>query len=342
MLHPSTKKLIDKLREKTAQQAIAWTEGEDHALVFDTEGYRVALTDSPLEVVLLDPLGKELERATQEDLAAAQTADGQSYVDVLAVMRGDAQRMARGAEYAIERVLAGLDKPEGDAAFAVATEETDPDEADELPTATDETSLLAERKANDEAQVELAAVELADEVESAAPAMPESPAPPLHQREEPVPAQPAAGVEVPLTSIGAVAGFSGTVQVEETPVEDVPAADPLPEPDVLPVIEDHVLEEVQAVSNEAGHSSEDALASELLSQVVEQVTASEASVDPVSAEAVDEANDMLADPFASIPPVGDFPETAPTQPEAAPEASGDAETDEDGKVKTTTRFNPWN
>ncbi|MEO1101095.1 MAG: hypothetical protein AAFW65_04550 [Pseudomonadota bacterium] len=335
MLHPSTKKLIDRLREKTAQQAITWTEGEDQALVFDTEGYRVALTDAPIEVVLLDPLGKELERATQQDLAATQTADGQSYADALAGMRGDAQRIARGAEYAIERVLAGLEKSEdANDAAAIATEATAPNEADELPTITDETSLLAERTTSDVADAEAAPQQLAEEVESSAPAMPESPAPALRQREEPVPAESATGVEVPLTSIGAVAGFSGTVQVEETQTEEMPAVDPAPEPDVLPVIEDHVAE--------AGPSSEDALASELLSQVVEQVTASEASAGSVTAEAVDEANDMLSDPFASIPHVGEAPETASPQPEPAPEAAADAETDEEGKVKTTTRFNPWN
>ncbi len=335
MLHPSTKRLIDKLREKTGEQAIAWAEGENDTLVFDTEGYRVTLTDSPVEVILLDPLGKELERATNDDLAGAQAADGQTYADVLASMRGEAQRIARGAEYAIERVLAGLEKSDKETAIPpIATaEKTAHGDAEDAPTETDETSLLAGTATDKPTEVETAVHKLADEVKSSAPAMPESPAPPLRQREEPMAVRPSSGVEIPLTSIGAVAGFSGTVQVEDTSVEQASTV----QPDVSPVIEDHVRDEVQAVSTEDGHSSEDALASKLLSQV-----ASEASSPPVSSEAVDEANNVLADPFASSSASGAAPAAAVEQPEPATETSAEPTPDDQGKVKTTTRFNPWN
>jgi hypothetical protein len=38
MLHPSTKRLIDKLSEMTRKQRVAWSEGENGAITHDTEG----------------------------------------------------------------------------------------------------------------------------------------------------------------------------------------------------------------------------------------------------------------------------------------------------------------
>lgn len=300
MLHPSTKRLIDKLFEKTAEQAIEWTEGEDNAVVYDTEGYRVALMEEPRDVVLYDPLGKELERATHEDLSGAQAADGQTYADLLSAMLIEAQRIARGAEQAIERVLAGLDKTDKGGALgmvvapapeAVSEPEAEPVEAAEpIPQATDETTLISEP------DVELAVHRLADEVNNSDPA---SSAPEEPQEE----LQP-----VPLGGIGMIAGFSGTVQVEDAPSEPSPfEPSPFAEETVTPVIEDSAPTGTQI---------------------------------DASPEAIEEANTVLLDPFAAQTG-SDVSEQGASAPDDKPAAPEESQADE-GRLKTTTRFNPWN
>jgi len=110
MLHPSTKKLIDRLCEMTLQRKIDWVSGErPGVLAYDTEGYRVLLDGNPAALSLCDALGNELERATQADIAATQHIDGGTYETVLETMRADADRIARGTEGAIASVLGSLD-----------------------------------------------------------------------------------------------------------------------------------------------------------------------------------------------------------------------------------------
>ena len=110
MLHPSTKKLIDRLCEMTLQRKIDWTNGDqDDTLAYDTEGYRVLLEGNPASLVLCDALGNELDRADQNSLSATQHADGGTYEALMETMRGEAVRVARGAEDAIASVLGGLD-----------------------------------------------------------------------------------------------------------------------------------------------------------------------------------------------------------------------------------------
>lgn len=142
MLHPSTQKLIEKLSELTGQHKIAWSSGENGSVVYDTEGYRVALTPEPHEVILLDPLGKELERAGAEELGAATTSAGASFTALAASMFKEAVRVARGTETAIGRVLAGLEKvAQDEPGAALASIEEEPFEAEEPVTATDETEI---------------------------------------------------------------------------------------------------------------------------------------------------------------------------------------------------------
>mgnify|MGYP006186622573 CR=1 FL=1 len=69
MLHPSTKRLIDKLSEMTRKQRVTWTEGEHATVVHDTEGYRVVITPDPHTVLLTDALGREIETCTPEEFA---------------------------------------------------------------------------------------------------------------------------------------------------------------------------------------------------------------------------------------------------------------------------------
>ena len=51
-IHPSTKKLIDRLYDMTLERKIEWKPGADGAVVYDTERYSVTLTGNPTEVIL--------------------------------------------------------------------------------------------------------------------------------------------------------------------------------------------------------------------------------------------------------------------------------------------------
>ena len=151
MLHPSTKKLIDKLGEMTLQRKIDWISGEDGAAIYDTEGYRVTLSGSPTELLLSDALGKELDHADHGELAATVTEDGTTYADYIESVRAEANRISRGAESAIDSVLAGLDS-DGDGI---------PDEIDPEPEIAADTQDLSDEIEVEEETVEVATDETA-------------------------------------------------------------------------------------------------------------------------------------------------------------------------------------
>ena len=75
MLHTSTRKLIDRLSEMTELGKLDWIESADGNIAYSTEGYSVTLTESPNEVVITSKDGKELERATAEEIAATESED---------------------------------------------------------------------------------------------------------------------------------------------------------------------------------------------------------------------------------------------------------------------------
>lgn len=155
MLHPSTKKLIDRLAEMTELGKLDWVEGENDTLIYSTEGYSVCLAAGASEVVINSIDGKELERASAEELAATTTDEGGSYTDIVAEMTKEAVRIARGTEAAISSLLAGMD----DAPAAVEPEPETLD-ADAPEDVADETEALA-----------------SDEVDALAPEQPAEPAP---------------------------------------------------------------------------------------------------------------------------------------------------------------------
>lgn len=129
MLHASTRKLIDRLSEMTELGKLDWTESEDGTLAYATEGYSVTLTESPNEVIITSKSGKELERATAEELASTPQDNGGAYTSIVAAMTMEASRIARGTEAAISSLLADLqDEPEPDPADLAAAEiDTDED-----------------------------------------------------------------------------------------------------------------------------------------------------------------------------------------------------------------------
>lgn len=127
MLHASTRKLIDRLAEMTDLNKLDWTESDAGQITYSTEGYSVSLTEDPNEVVITSKDGKELERATAEELSATQTEDGKTYAQVVGAMTSEAARIARGTEAAISSLLAGMADPVVDPE-PNAVEETEPEE----------------------------------------------------------------------------------------------------------------------------------------------------------------------------------------------------------------------
>lgn len=108
MLHASTRKLIDRLSEMTELGKLDWTNDEDGNISYATEGYSVSLTMDPNEVVITSKDGKELERATADEIAATEREDGNAYTAIVAAMTTEAARIARGTEAAISSLLAGM------------------------------------------------------------------------------------------------------------------------------------------------------------------------------------------------------------------------------------------
>src|SRR6056297_697384 len=235
MLHASTKKLIDRLAEMTDLSKLDWTESESGQITYSTEGYSVALTEAPNEVIIFSKAGTELERATAEELAASHDEDGASYAEIVASMTNEAARVARGTEAGISTLLAGMQDAPAEAAEAPAeTIENDlpedpvddttvvdadsiatlPPEAEPQQDPVNETVTEAapieehHTPADSESEVTEAVVRLADEV---------------NQREETSLDAAAA------TAVGAVALAAGLTQTEtedDTPSETRDTAEP--------------------------------------------------------------------------------------------------------------------
>ncbi|MEM1149607.1 MAG: hypothetical protein AAGI03_03505 [Pseudomonadota bacterium] len=110
MMHPSTKKLLDRLADMTRQRRIAWQEtSSGTGVAYAAEGYTVHFIKEPQTLQLSDARGNILEEVTSADLAATQNDDGDPYTTVFDDTFREASRQARGTEKAIDTVLAGLD-----------------------------------------------------------------------------------------------------------------------------------------------------------------------------------------------------------------------------------------
>ena len=133
MLHASTQKLIIKLCELTAAGHIAWKHGEGQTRRFETEGYIVEVEGQPPTLRLLHSDGRELERADEPELAGQSWPDGDgTFATHISLLAAQADRIARGAELAISRILSSLSAPpkaeRGDFLFRapVAAEPSEP------------------------------------------------------------------------------------------------------------------------------------------------------------------------------------------------------------------------
>lgn len=131
MLHPSTKRLIDTLGERTRQKKVEWAESDSGSITHDTEGYRVEITPEPHTIFLLDALGKELDKVEPHEYNDATDDDDRPYSQFISELFREAHRHARGTERAIELLLAGLADVEEDT--TEDTPEAIPEIVDDAP-----------------------------------------------------------------------------------------------------------------------------------------------------------------------------------------------------------------
>lgn len=109
MLHPSTRKLIERLAEVTSQGKLPWQEDNSGGVVYAADGFSVVLSADPFSIGIRDRNGRELEMISLDQLEQIIIAGGGSYADLVAIMYDDALRSARGTETAIVKLLASLE-----------------------------------------------------------------------------------------------------------------------------------------------------------------------------------------------------------------------------------------
>lgn len=310
MLHASTRKLIDRLSEMTELGKLDWTEDEDGTLAYATEGYSVTLSESPNEVIITSKTGKELERATAEELASTLQDDGGAYTSIVAAMTMEASRIARGTEAAISSLLADLqDEPEVDPADLAAAEiEADEDLVEDPINET--TAIVTEpvTRAVPEAKPEMAA-ETAEQAEPSAADDASSQDDP--QTDEPEPETIAAPEMDPVeadfaTTESEPAFMSEPEAVAET--DATPDETTAPETETKTETESEVTEAVARLANEVNQRQDTGLDA--------------AAASAVGAVALAAGLTTRSEPEESDVPAEDVDETpieiAATEPEAVP------------------------
>ncbi|MFC6197495.1 hypothetical protein [Ponticaulis profundi] len=115
MLHPSTRKLIDKLYEMTEAAKITWAEGDADTCIYDTEGYRVTIGQTPTHLVLSDAGGRILETVTESMLKNVRTGLGETYALKVDDLVSIARRQITGSEDIINKIVSSLDSGADDA-----------------------------------------------------------------------------------------------------------------------------------------------------------------------------------------------------------------------------------
>ena len=226
MLHASTQKLIVKLCELTEAGHIAWKQGEGKVRRFETEGYVVEVEGRPPTLRLLHSDGRELERTDEADLAAQPWPDGNgTFASQITMMADRADRIARGAELAISRILSSLSAPPKSAPYepfagapqaAAATDRPPPPAPHTMP------GPPPDPVASDTALDRVLAVE----------PLPQRTIEPVAQEPEPViiESETAAVVGKPETGDEAIeaAAAEASEAAIETPASETQAADPQP------------------------------------------------------------------------------------------------------------------
>ncbi|MCR9224258.1 MAG: hypothetical protein NXH70_09320 [Hyphomonas sp.] len=359
MLHPSTKKLIDRLAEMTELGKLDWTEGKNGSLVYSTEGYSVCLPEGAQEIIIQSIDGKELERAATDELASTMSDQGTSYAQIVTEMGAEANRYARGTETAISSLLAGMAEPEA----PVEEDETDLAEQGPEDPGDESAALASEGIANHELKPE---PEQASEPEPAPEIEPEietAAEPDAFDAPEAAPVEMASAendavssIETePETDIASPADLSG-FEAAETDGEEVHTESEVTEavarladevnnrPDPAPVDTVEIAEQVESTSNEdepstigiaaaaamgvvasaAGLSQDDSAEDEVQGSIAEEVETTEVAATDTTAE-TEAPPVMEADSAPAYVPFGLEASEEPVTPsdDAAAHSDGD-------------------
>jgi hypothetical protein len=238
MLHPSTKRLIDKLSEMTRKQRVTWTEGEGASVVHDTEGYRVIITPEPHAVLLTDALGREIETCRPEEFADETDAHGRPYAKFVAELYREASRHARGTEKAIRTLLAGLDAVEPEPVAPPVSAAPARVLIDAPDATTDETTTI-----ESETEITAAVANLADQINAAPqepvaeePVIMAAPEPQPEPQPEPEPEPAPAPEPEPAVIAAAPEPLPEPVAVQAPEPQLAPAPAPQPEPEPAPQV----------------------------------------------------------------------------------------------------------
>ncbi len=327
-IHPSTKRLIDRLYDMTLERKIAWKQGADGAVVYDTERYRVSLVGTPTEVVLSSDTGAELDKADHQELTNTLLEDGTTYAEYVGQLHKEAHRIARGAESAIEEVLSTLIDTDGDGVLdspaPAENERSVPAPPVEMPESSDEVEEAVSEPAIEELSSERVADAVAsmakdvngdetgsDTIEASVEPNPEpegmhpEPSPPPEAPSVPTP--PIRGSGIGIGGLGGQSGFSNPLSQTPPPQRPV-ATEPEADKPAAAVPQAPNL----AVPPPIPRQSQDAQPAE----------------EKASPEAEDEPNPPPADKPAPIPPpltggytpspFGIMAQRGPSQPPAQP------------------------
>ncbi len=357
MLHPSTKRLIDKLSDMTRRQRVAWTEGENATVVHDTEGYRVVITPEPHAVLLTDGMGREIESCLPDEFVDELDAQGRPYARFIAELYRDAHRHARGTEKAISTLLAGLEAVE-DAAPVWPVPDLGGDAPDST---TDETALI-----ESETAITAAVATLADQINGGAAPPAETPepepAPVMAAETSPVEdavselAAPPESVASPEPEIvQAVIEPEAPVLVEPEPAPELapgPEPEPEREPEIAPAAvfaaeEPAASVEVEPLAEEPGSfgtfgaffpSSGEPSAETATEMQVAEAPAAEPAPEPFAAEV---AAEHVETETLEAPPVAPEPVVAPEpQPEIPVQPAAIQESPSEPTLATPTLAQP--
>jgi len=359
MLHPSTKKLIDRLAEMTERGKLDWTDGPDDAVTYVTEGYSVSLLTQLNELVITSKDGKELERATADELNATPTEAGSTYSHVVAAMIKEATRIARGTESAISTLLAGIDL-DGDGVPDIAAEDATEEVLDAEAQIEDIADDSAALSADDVAGIETVddPVETAPVVETAEPEIEAAPvedetstpveeiaafdSPPTEQASEPddeanvTEAVQRMAEEVSEREAGAVtaaaalattaAGIAMVSKPDETPVDDTP--NPAP---VIEATDNHQYVPFDLETSDA--PSMEAIPAAPIPD--DNVTLSHTADEPDNT-----ITEIAEDPALEIADTTDAPTDMVAEIDDAPEVIAESETDSVAEIVSETTETP--
>lgn len=175
MLHPSTKALIDRIADMSAQGKIRWEEGQNGAFRFAATGYSVEVSVNPPELDIRTPDGRLIEQADAGELRDVPHETFGDYSRLIQGLHADIRRTLNGVPQVIATILEGLDLNGDGVADVVSITQVVAEPLDDTPIPEVEGSVTEATpyepvQAEDVAETQLAEPETVDPVADSADA----------------------------------------------------------------------------------------------------------------------------------------------------------------------------